>query len=155
MMRPCASHAARPEPIATATEKMVRKTVTTPSLPPMVNVTSGGSSDKTSAPTSQNQLVTIAPHHSRGSARTYLISAPVDTKILRLIASCGAPSPVGGMNRLAIQQAIEDTIISQAKWIGLPPSLAARPATMVPRRIARKVPPSTSALPDGNSARAR
>ena len=29
--------------------------------------TSGGSSDSTTAPTSQNQLVTSAPHHSRGS----------------------------------------------------------------------------------------
>ena len=37
-------------------------------------VTSGGNSDSTSAPTSQNQLDTMAPHHNRGSARMYLIS---------------------------------------------------------------------------------
>ena len=72
-MRPAASHAARPEPTATATEKMVRKIVMTSSVPPMSTVTSGGNNDRTSAPTSQNQLTTIAPHHSRGSARNCLI----------------------------------------------------------------------------------
>ena len=71
--------------------------------------------------------------------------------MLRLITRCGAPSPVGGMKRLATQDATDDTIISQAKWIGSPPSLAASPATMVPIRMARKVPPSTSALPEVNS----
>ena len=70
-----ASQAARPEPTATATEKMARKSVTTPSVPPIRLFTSGGSSDSTMAPTSQNQLTTIAPHHSRGSARTYLTQA--------------------------------------------------------------------------------
>jgi hypothetical protein len=75
--------------------------------------------------------------------------------MLRLTTRFGAPSPVGGMNRLAIQHATDVTIISQAKWIGSPPSRAAIPATMVPMRIARKVPPSTSALADGNSERGR
>ena len=83
------------------------------------------------------------------------MSAPVEAKILRLTTRCGAPSPVGGMNRLAIQHATDDTIISQAKWMGSPPSFAAMPATMVPMRMARKVPPSTSALPDGSSERLR
>ena len=115
IMRPWASHAASAEPIATATENMVRKTVTTPSLPPIWNDTSGGNSDITSAPVSQNQLVTSAPHHSRGSPRMYLISAPVEAKMLRRMTRCGAPSPVGGMNRLATQHATDDTIISQAK----------------------------------------
>ena len=55
------------------------------------------------------------------------------------------------MNRLASQLASAVTIISQAKWIGLLLPLAARPATMVPSRMARKVPPSISALPDGSS----
>src|SRR5271165_5799250 len=72
-IRPCESHAARPEPSATATEKIVRKTVTTASLPPRRYVTSGGNNYITSAPTSQNQLDTRDPHHSRGSARTYLM----------------------------------------------------------------------------------
>src|ERR1700685_2015824 len=97
IMRPWASHAARAEPMATATENMVRKTVTTPSLPPIWNETMGGNSDMTRAPVSQNQLVTSAPHHSRLSPRTYLISAPVEAKMLRLMARFGAPSPVGGI----------------------------------------------------------
>ena len=75
--------------------------------------------------------------------------------MLRRIMRFGAPSPVGGMNRLATHQATDETIISQAKWMGSPPFLAARPATMVPIRMARKVPPSTSALPDGSSIRLR
>ena len=79
--------------------------MTTCSLPPMSCDTSGGNSDSTSAPTSQNQLATIAPHHNRGSARNCLISAPVETKILRLMARSGAPSPVVGMKRLEIQLA--------------------------------------------------
>ena len=46
-------------------------------------------------------------------------------------------------------------IISQAKWIGLLSLVAAKPAMMVPSRIARNVPPSISALPAGNSSRAK
>src|SRR6516165_8254272 len=82
-MRPAASHAARPEPTATATEKMVKNSVTTSSLPPIVKETSGGNNESTSAPTSQNQLATSAPHQSRGSARICLISEPVETRTLR------------------------------------------------------------------------
>ena len=66
-MRPAESHAARPEPTATATENTARNMVTTSSVPPSTVFTSGGSSDSTTAPTSQNQLVTSAPHHSRWS----------------------------------------------------------------------------------------
>jgi hypothetical protein len=134
---------------------MVRKRVTTPSLPPIRKVTSGGSSDSTMAPTSQNQLTTIAPHHSRGSAHTYLTRPIVEAAMLRLTVSCGAPSPVLGMSRLAPHDASAVTIISQAKWIGSPPPLAAMPATMVPSRMARKVPPSTNAFPVVSSERAR
>src|SRR5207344_2006310 len=112
-MRPAASQAASPEPTATATEKMVRNRVTTPSLPPIRKVTSGGSSDSTMAPTSQNQLTTIAPHHSRGSAHTYLTRPIVEAAMLRLTVSCGAPSPVLGMSRLAPHDASAVTIISQ------------------------------------------
>ena len=114
-MRPAASQAAKPEPTATATEKMVKNNVTTSSLPPIVNETSGGNSDRTSAPTSQNQLATSAPHHSRGSARICLISEPVETSTLRLIARSGAPWPLFGINRLASQLANAVNIISQAK----------------------------------------
>ena len=99
----------------TATEKIVRNSVITCSLPPILNDTSGGNSDSTSAPTSQNQLATTAPHHSRGSARTCLISDPVEARMLRLILRSGAPSRVFGINRLDNQLASAVNIISQAK----------------------------------------
>src|SRR5664279_5675599 len=63
-MRPAESQAARPDPTATATENTARKVVTTSSEPPSTVFTSGGRSDSTTAPTSQNQLVTSAPHHN-------------------------------------------------------------------------------------------
>ena len=75
------------------------------SLPPISVLISGGNSDSTTMPTSQNQLVTMAPHHSRGSARRWRIIAAVEAAILIETFSCGAPSPVGGINRLASQQA--------------------------------------------------
>src|ERR1700733_238793 len=149
-MRPAASHAARPEPMPTATEKTVRNNVTTCSLPPMLNETSGGNSDSTSAPTSQNQLATSAPHIKRGSSRTCLMREAVETKTLGLIARPGAAWPVLGINRLQSQLASAVTIIIQAKWTGLLLPLAAMPATMVPNKMARKVPASISALPDGS-----
>ena len=152
-MRPAASQAARPEPMPTDTEKMVRNSVTTCSLPPILKETSGGSKERTSAPTSQNQLATIAPHHSRGSARTSLMSDPVEARMLPLMRRSGAASGVWGMNRLEHQLASAVNIISQAKWIGLLLPLAAMPATMVPSRMARKVPASISALPEGSSRR--
>ncbi len=64
-MRPCAIQAARPEPIAIEIEKIARNTVTTSSVAPSMVFTSGGISESTTAPTSQNQLVTRPPHHSR------------------------------------------------------------------------------------------
>ena len=63
-MRPGASQAARPEPIAIEIEKMARQTVTTSSTPPRMFFTIGGSSESATAPTSQNQLVTSAPHQA-------------------------------------------------------------------------------------------
>ncbi len=89
--------------------------MTTASVPPRSDCTSGSRSDITTAPTSQNQLTTIPPHHSRGSARNCLISEPVETKTLRLMARSGAPSPVFGM-KVADSQLMKDvTIINQAK----------------------------------------
>ena len=67
----------------------------------------------------------------------------------------GAAWPVGGMNRLEPQHDSENTIIRTAKKIGSPPPFAASPPTMVPSRMARKVAPSTSALPAGSSERSR
>ena len=75
--------------------------------------------------------------------------------MLRLIERLGAPSPLAGMSEAGSQLASAVSSISQAKWIGLLLPLAAMPATMVPIRMARNVPPSISALPAGNSERAR
>src|SRR5215831_13361947 len=63
MIRPAASQAASPEPMAIETEKIARQVVTTSSLPPSTFFTSGGISESATAPTSQNQLVTSAPHN--------------------------------------------------------------------------------------------
>src|SRR5262245_63240802 len=69
MIRPAASQAASPEPMAIETEKIARQVVTTSSLPPSTFFTSGGISESATAPTSQNQLVTSAPHQDRKSTR--------------------------------------------------------------------------------------
>src|SRR6478736_279688 len=65
----------------------------------MIVLISGGSSDSTTMPTSQNQLVTIAPHHNLASERRWRIIAAVEVAILVPILSCGAPSPVAGIAR--------------------------------------------------------
>ncbi len=150
-MRPEQSHAASPEPIATAIENTARYMVTTFSLPPMTFFTSGGSSDSTTAPISQNQLVTSAPHHSRRSLRRCRISSPVERTMLVEMTRSGAPEPTFGMSRLAPQHSSANTSISPENDAGSPPSFAASPPTMVPSRIAMKVAPSTSALAAGSS----
>src|SRR6185437_5919222 len=114
---------------------------------------SGGNSDSTTMPVSQNQLVTIAPHHSRASARRWPIIAAVEAVIFTATLSCGAPSPVGGISKLASQQPIAKPINSMAKPATSPPLRAASPPTVVPIRMATKVAPSTNALPVGNSSR--
>src|SRR5262249_60647349 len=80
MMRPAASQAASPEPIAIDIEKIARQVVTTSSLPPSTFLTSGGISDSETAPTNQNQLVTSAPHHIRGSSRRKFKRPIVETR---------------------------------------------------------------------------
>src|ERR1041385_638764 len=64
--------------------------VTTFSLPPTMFLTSGGSSDSTTAPISQNQLVTSAPHHSRRSLRRCRISSVVERTMLVEVTRAGA-----------------------------------------------------------------
>src|SRR5580700_7936080 len=115
-IRPEHSHAAYHEPAAAATEKTVRKTVITPSVVLMLMWPSGSSSDRTSAPTSQNQLTTMAPHQSRASVRNSLMRSQVETRMLRLTTSVGAPSPVGGISKLDDQLANEVNSINHAKW---------------------------------------
>ena len=154
-MRPAASQAARPEPTAMKIEKIARQAVTTSSLPPSTFLTSGGISESATAPTSQNQLVTSAPHSRRGSARRNFSRPAVEARMFFCTTRLGAAWPVRGINRLALQHMSENTIMRNAKWKGSPPSLAATPPTMVPSRMAMKVAPSTRALPAGSSERAR
>ena len=87
--------------------------MTTSSLPPSTSFTKVGISDSATAPTSQNQLVTIAPHHRRGSSRRNLSRPPVEASTFFWIVRPGAASPVRGMNRLAPQHMSENTIISE------------------------------------------
>ena len=62
------SCAANSEPAAMPIAKTARHSVTTPSLPPTMSLTSAGSSDSTTAPTSQNHDTITMPSHSRCSA---------------------------------------------------------------------------------------
>ena len=126
--------------------------MTTSSLAPSTDLTIGGISESTTAPTSQNQLTTSEPHHSRGSRRSSPSSEPVERAMFGSTRNSGAPWPVRGIKRLAPQQKNENTTIIVPKIAGWVPSLAARPPTMVPSRIAMKVAPSTSALPAGSSS---
>ena len=114
MMRPAASQAARPEPTAIEIEKIARQAVTTSSLPPSTFLTSGGISESATAPTSQNQLVTSAPHSRRGSSRRNLSRPAVEARMFFCTTRSGAAWPVRGMSRLAPQHISENTIISTA-----------------------------------------
>src|SRR3984893_11299885 len=109
IMRPAASQAARPEPSATETVKMARQLVTTSASAPSAVVTRGGISDSATAPTSQNQLVTSAPHQSRGSSRRKFSKPTVETSTFLWRVKWGAPSPVGGIKRLQPQHKSENT----------------------------------------------
>src|SRR5262249_38788731 len=124
------------------------------SFPPISVLIRGGSNDSTTMPTSQNQLTTNAPHHNLESACKCRIVARVEGGMLASIFSWGAPSPVAGMSNADIQQASAKLMTRTAK---VPVSLPrdARPAAIVPRRMATKVAPSISALPDGNCSRRR
>jgi hypothetical protein len=118
-------------------------------------LTDGGNSDSTTTPASQNQLVTSAPHQSRPSLRKSLISVQVEVAIFLLMIRLGAASPVRGISSAETQHSKAKAITNTENTAGLPPPLAAMPPTIVPSRMAMKVAPSTSALPAGNSRRAR
>ena len=65
-MRPCASQAAKPDPIATDDrEDGEKERDHAGGAADRYASAKVGSIDKTTAPTSQNQLATSAPHHSR------------------------------------------------------------------------------------------
>src|SRR4051794_41943195 len=95
-MRPAASQAARPEPTAMKIEKIARQAVTTSSLPPSTFLTSGGISESATAPTSQNQLVTSAPHSRRGSARRNFSRPAGEARGFFFTTTVGGGRPGGG-----------------------------------------------------------
>ena len=154
-MRPLDSQEASPEPSAMPTENTASSSVTTVSVPLSALFTSTGSSDSTTTPTSQNQLTITEPRHSRVSAQMSRSSAAVERATFGSTRRPGSPSPVRGIIRAESQQSTAKTITSAAKAPPVPPAAEARPAVMVPSRIARKVAPSTSALPAGSSSRFR
>jgi hypothetical protein len=155
MTRPRASHEASPEPTAMAMEKMARKAVTTPSSPPSTDFTKGGRSDRITAPASQNQLRTTPPHRRRVSLQSSFRSVPVERTMFLSMGNAGAALPVGGIIRAAPQHKNANTMISALNEAGPPLPFDASPPAIVPSRIAIKVALSTSALPAGNSSRAR
>src|SRR6516165_12793500 len=118
-------------------------------------MTSGGSSDRTTAPTIQKMLVTTAQRHSRVSDHNSPSNLVVDRRTLGSIARSGAACAVLGIKRLEPQHSRAKSIIVTASTAGLPPPVIVTPPVIVPPRIARNVAPSTSALPAGNSSRLR
>ena len=118
-------------------------------------MTSGGSSDSTTAPIIQKMLVMTAQRQSRVSDHSSASSLMVEPRMLGSILRSGAARAVLGMKRLAAQHSRAKIIIITASSIGSPPPFIARPPVIVPPRIARNVAPSTSALPAGSSSRFR
>jgi hypothetical protein len=127
-----------------------RQVVTTASLPPTMSLTRAGSSDSATKPTSQNHDTMCAPPHSRRSV--FNSRASVDTQGLRLITRSGAAGPEEGMLRANSQDETASARITHTTSSGLLAWETAMPPAIVPMRMARKVAPSTSALPAGSSA---
>jgi len=117
-------------------------------------LTSGVISESATAPTSRTSS---SPRRPKGGAdpRAGIQEAAGGGKDVLLHYRSGAACPVRGMSKLEAQHSSENRIISVANFVGSPPSLAARPPTMVPSRMAMKVAPSTSAFPGGSSERSR
>ena len=145
------ARAAITEPSAMPAVKIMSAMVPTLSEPPMRSLTIVGSSDKATAPTSQNQLVIKPPTHSRLSLFRSRSSAVVDVTGLRSIISVGSASPVDGMKRDEIQHSTAMPTDTPAISHTALPDDEAKAPPMVPIRMAANVAPSTSALPAGNS----
>src|SRR5207244_12556876 len=92
-----------------------------PPVPPKEFLTRGRKATAPTQAASQNQLVTNAPHPIRLSSRRWFKSEPVEARTLRWMTRSGAAWPVGGMNRLAPQQASEKRIIRNPNEAGSPP----------------------------------
>ncbi len=133
--------------------KVARHSVTTLSLPPMLSLTRAGSSDSATKPTSQNHDTMCAPPHSRGSpCRSSRSSSTVDVQGLRVMARSGAAAPSLGISRANSHDETASMPITSTTMLALCASATAMPPAMVPIRMARKVAPSTSALPADSSA---
>jgi hypothetical protein len=146
------AHAASADPAAMPTTNTVRHKVTTPSLPPMPSLTSAGSSDRATEPTSQNHDTMWPPLHRRASPFSSRSSATVEVHGLAVMARPGAAGPATGMVRARAQEATASATMMPATSSGVPALFTATPPAMVPARMARNVAPSTSALPAGSSA---
>src|SRR6516164_4193304 len=86
--------------------KIDRQRVTTSSVPPMLSLTTDGSNDSTTIPTSQNQDTINMPSHSRGSALSDLRRCIVEVQGLRVMTRPGADGVVFGISDANPQQAI-------------------------------------------------
>src|SRR5580698_6860219 len=87
--------------------KVARQSVTTPSVPPTPPLITAGSSDSTTAPTSQNHDTITMPSHSRGSDHNVFNSRNVEVHGLRVITRSGADGTVGGIREANAQQRID------------------------------------------------
>ena len=156
MMRPAASQAASPEPIAIEIEKIARQVVTD-LLGAAEHVL-----DQRRQQRQHDRADQPEPARHEGAPP----DAAVVAQMLEQVAGRGRDVPTHHQigRRLAGRrdeqarapaQRARTRSSASANEVGSPPSLAASPPTMVPSRIAMKVAPSTSALPAGSSERAR
>src|SRR6516225_10001093 len=100
-------------------------------------MTSGGSSDRTTAPTIQKMLVTTAQRHSRVSDHNSPSNLVVEPRTLGSIARSGAACAVLGIKRLEPQHSMAKSIINTASIAGSPPPVIATPPVIVPQMIGK------------------
>src|SRR5580698_9653468 len=77
--------------------KVARQSVTTPSVLPTPSLITAGSSDSTTAPTSQNHDTITMPSHRRGSDHRVFSSRTVEVHGLRVIGRSAADGTVTGI----------------------------------------------------------
>src|ERR1700735_820017 len=99
--------AANNDPAAMPIAKVARQSVTTPSVPPTPSLITAGSSDSTTAPTSQNHDTIPMPSHRRGSDHRVFSSRTVEVHGLRVIGRSGADGTVTGIRDANAQHATE------------------------------------------------
>jgi hypothetical protein len=79
------------DPAATPIAKTSRQLVMTCSVPPTTFLIRGGSSERATAPASQNHETMIVPSQRRFSAMRSFSREIVEVQGLRVIVRCGAP----------------------------------------------------------------